>query len=185
MLILTGSHNVLLTLLYFADNILKGKRAEQTTNQDVFVQFDSPKSHWDHPLSPWQFLRSQAPGDCRVPWQDAGADEAGPKHGEGSHSAHHGGLWLHPELDEFPTDEFADVLEDATDIVRWINTDVMIADPLTKTMEPVKLVEMLDTNVLDITQPIEAVLKKRYVTPTFEWENRLPIVKIILRHQAQ
>ena len=38
---------------------------------------------------------------------------------------------------------------------------MMIADPLTKTMEPVKLIEMLDTNVWDITQPIEAVQKKR------------------------
>ena len=37
----------------------------------------------------------------------------------------------------------------------------MVADPLTKTMEPVKLVEMLDTNAWDISQPIEAVLKKR------------------------
>ena len=51
--------------------------------------------------------------------------------------------------------------EDATDVVRWIDTDVMVADPLTKTMEPVKLIEMLDTNVWDITQPIEAVQKKR------------------------
>ena len=51
--------------------------------------------------------------------------------------------------------------EEATDLVRWIDTDVMIADPLTKAMEPVKLIEMLDTNVWDITQPIEAVQKKR------------------------
>ena len=37
----------------------------------------------------------------------------------------------------------------------------MIVDPLTKTMEPVKLVEFLDTNVWDIAQPIEAVQKKK------------------------
>ena len=36
--------------------------------------------------------------------------------------------------------------EDATDLVRWIDTDVMVADPLTKTMEPVKLAEILDTS---------------------------------------
>ena len=54
-----------------------------------------------------------------------------------------------------------EVPEDATDLVRWIDTDVMVADPLTKTMEPVKLVEMLDTNAWNIAQPIEAVLKKR------------------------
>ena len=48
-----------------------------------------------------------------------------------------------------------------TDVVRWVDTDVMIADPLTKTMEPDKLVQALDTNNWDVSQPIEAVLKKR------------------------
>ena len=51
--------------------------------------------------------------------------------------------------------------EDATDIVRWIDTDVMICDPLTKVMEPVKLTQALDSNEWDLTQPIESLLKKR------------------------
>ena len=37
----------------------------------------------------------------------------------------------------------------------------MVADPLTKAMEPVELVEMLDTNAWNIARPLEAVLKKR------------------------
>ena len=37
----------------------------------------------------------------------------------------------------------------------------MVADPLTKSMEPVKLCEMLDSNRWNITQPIEAIAKKR------------------------
>ena len=50
---------------------------------------------------------------------------------------------------------------DLTDKVRWIDTDVMVADPLTKVMEPVKLVHVLETNELDVEQPLDSVLKKR------------------------
>ena len=46
-----------------------------------------------------------------------------------------------------------------TGIVRWIDTDVMIADPLTKVMEQV--VEALKTNTFDMEQPLESVVKKR------------------------
>ena len=49
----------------------------------------------------------------------------------------------------------------ATDRIRWIDTDVMIADPLTKSMEADKLQAVLDTNIWDISQPIESVAKKR------------------------
>ena len=48
-----------------------------------------------------------------------------------------------------------------TDIVRWIDTDVMLADPLTKQMEANKLVEAMDSNTWNIRQPIESVIKKR------------------------
>ena len=54
-----------------------------------------------------------------------------------------------------------EIPENATDKVRWIDTDVMIADPLTKTMEPIKMVQTLDGNLWDLEQPIEAVQKKR------------------------
>ena len=50
---------------------------------------------------------------------------------------------------------------DATDVVRWIDTDVMLADPLTKVMEPDKLVAAMQTGYWDIEQPIESVMKKR------------------------
>ncbi|CAE7728714.1 RE1 [Symbiodinium sp. CCMP2592] len=58
-------------------------------------------------------------------------------------------------------DDYKPVDDQLTDIVRWIDTDVMIADPLTKVMEPVKLVEALKTNTLDVEQPLESVVKKR------------------------
>ena len=51
--------------------------------------------------------------------------------------------------------------EEPTDEVRWIDTDVMVADPLTKVMESTKLVECLFTNCLKVEQPIESVIKKR------------------------
>ena len=49
----------------------------------------------------------------------------------------------------------------ATDSIRWIDTDCMLADPLTKVMEPVKLNEALNSNYWNLSQPIESVLKKR------------------------
>ena len=52
-------------------------------------------------------------------------------------------------------------LHDATDVIRWVDTDVMIADPLTKTMDPDKLVTALETNLWDLKQPIESIAKKR------------------------
>ncbi|CAE7692632.1 RE1 [Symbiodinium sp. CCMP2592] len=58
-------------------------------------------------------------------------------------------------------DDYKPADDQLTDIVRWIDTDVMIADPLTKVMEPVKLVEALKTNTLDVEQPLESVVKKR------------------------
>ena len=48
-----------------------------------------------------------------------------------------------------------------TDKVRWIDTDVMLADPLTKQMEAIKLIEALDSNMWNIRQPIESIVKKR------------------------
>jgi hypothetical protein len=51
--------------------------------------------------------------------------------------------------------------DDATDYVRWIDTDVMIADPLTKAMDSSKLVEALTNNFWDFNQPVESALKKR------------------------
>ena len=56
-------------------------------------------------------------------------------------------------MDEVPTD--------TTDKVRWIDTDCMLADPLTKVMEPWKLDEALESNYWSVKQPIESILKKR------------------------
>ena len=51
--------------------------------------------------------------------------------------------------------------KDLADKVRWIDTDVMVADPLTTLMEPTKLVHVLETNALDIEHPLDSILKKR------------------------
>ena len=51
--------------------------------------------------------------------------------------------------------------EDATDAIRWIDTDVMLADPLTKSMEADKMNEAIDENRWSFKQPVESVLKKR------------------------
>ena len=37
----------------------------------------------------------------------------------------------------------------------------MVADPLTKVMEPTKLVHVMETNELDVKQPIDSIVKKR------------------------
>ena len=50
---------------------------------------------------------------------------------------------------------------DTTDSIRWIDTDIMLADPLTKTMSASKLEEALRTNRWDLMQPIESLQKKR------------------------
>ncbi len=39
---------------------------------------------------------------------------------------------------------------DATDIIRWIDTDVMIADPLTKAMDAEKLIHVMTRGYYDI-----------------------------------
>ena len=50
---------------------------------------------------------------------------------------------------------------EATDISKWIDTDCMLCDPLTKAMPVHKLCAALDTNEWDIRQPVESILKKR------------------------
>ena len=47
-----------------------------------------------------------------------------------------------------------------TDLVRWIDTDVMLCDPLTKQMDPYKLLTALDSNFWDLRQPPEALARK-------------------------
>ena len=51
--------------------------------------------------------------------------------------------------------------EETTDSIWWIDTDIMLADPLTKRMTSDKLTEALRTNKLDLAQPIESLQKKR------------------------
>ena len=55
--------------------------------------------------------------------------------------------------DERPTE--------VTDAVLWVDTDVMLADPLTKRMDAKKLWEALDSNFWDMKQPIESLRKKK------------------------
>jgi len=48
-----------------------------------------------------------------------------------------------------------------TDVVYWVDTDVMLADPLTKKMDAKKMWDALDSNFWDMKQPIESLRKKR------------------------
>ena len=59
------------------------------------------------------------------------------------------------DLDERPGPD------DRTDHVRWIDTDIMPCDPLTKVMQPDKLMAILETNRWDTDQPLESLQKKR------------------------
>ena len=49
----------------------------------------------------------------------------------------------------------------ATDVVRWVETDITACDPLTKKMEGAKLTNAMDSNYWDLRQPHEALMKKR------------------------
>ena len=60
----------------------------------------------------------------------------------------------HPYVQDEPPEEPADK-------VRWIDTDVMIADPLAKLMESEKLIYTLKTNHWDIQQPQHSIWIKR------------------------
>ena len=51
--------------------------------------------------------------------------------------------------------------EETTDSIRWIDTDIMLAYPLTKSMTSEMLTEALRTNKWDFAQPIESLQKKR------------------------
>ena len=48
-----------------------------------------------------------------------------------------------------------------TDSIRWIDTNVMIADPLTKIMDSCKLLEAIEKNHWNIEQPINAIIVKK------------------------
>ena len=49
---------------------------------------------------------------------------------------------------------------DATDVCRWVDTDCMLADALTKQMSPEKLGAAIDTNTWSLEQPIESIVRK-------------------------
>jgi hypothetical protein len=79
-----------------------------------------------------------------------------------------------------------------TDMIRWIDTDVMLADPLTKSMDAKTLVEALDNCYWDLTQPADSLIKKkakqlaRRKTPIDEGEiGSPPSKKKKLQHQQQ
>ncbi len=51
--------------------------------------------------------------------------------------------------------------QNATDVVKWVDTDVMLADPLTKATDASKLMDALDNNYWSCVQPHESIIKKR------------------------
>ena len=65
------------------------------------------------------------------------------------------------KISETDADDLPEIHE-ATDIVYWVDTDVMIADCLTKPMAPEKLIEAIETNYWDLRQPIASLQKKRH-----------------------
>lgn len=70
-------------------------------------------------------------------------------------------LWRTPgerERDPFLQDERP---RETTDELGWIDMEVMITDPLTKIMDPVKLVQALETNRWNVEQPINSVIVKK------------------------
>ena len=70
-------------------------------------------------------------------------------------------LWRKPGEAQGDDRTMDDVPKDTTDKCRWIDTDIMLADPLTKVMEPWKLDEALETNYWSLKQPIDSIMKKR------------------------
>ena len=50
--------------------------------------------------------------------------------------------------------------EEATDKVRWIDTSTMLADPLTKNMKPLRLLEFLESGIIDLEATDESKLQK-------------------------
>ena len=50
---------------------------------------------------------------------------------------------------------------EVTDVALWVDTDVMLADPLTKRMDAKKLWEALESNFWDMKQPIESLRRKK------------------------
>ena len=51
--------------------------------------------------------------------------------------------------------------KEPTDKVKWVDTHVMIADPLTEVMDPYKLTTALSSNYWSIIQPLESVVQKQ------------------------
>jgi len=56
--------------------------------------------------------------------------------------------------------DFIPPVDQATDIIRWIDTDTMPADAMTKMMDTSALVKFYTTNEWDISQAEESKLKK-------------------------
>ena len=50
--------------------------------------------------------------------------------------------------------------EESNDKVRWIDTSTMLADPLTKNMKPIRLLEFLKTGILDLEPTDDSKFQK-------------------------
>ena len=70
-------------------------------------------------------------------------------------------LWRAPGRAEGDPDYDDYKPKKTTDKVRWIDTDVMLADPLTKSMDPDKLRVAMKENYWDLVVPVESVIRKR------------------------
>ena len=127
---------------------------------DTFGKLD--KKHWEKSAS--EFMQQIWFSDCRSVVDsllNSGAAKPADKRLSIELASMRQSLWRSPgeaEGDPFLQDERPKIV---TDNIRWIDTSVMIADPLTKLMDPVKLVEAIDTNRWSIEQPINSVIVKK------------------------
>ena len=127
---------------------------------DAFGKLD--RKHWERTAS--QFMQQVWFSDCRSVVDsllNSNAAKPADKRLSIELASMRQSLWRSPgeeEGDPFLRDERPKIV---TDNIRWIDTSVMIADPLTKIMDPVKLIEALDNNRWNIEQPINSVIVKK------------------------
>lgn len=126
---------------------------------DIFGRLD--KRHWERSAS--MFMKQVWFSNCRsvVDSLLPCATKAADKRLSIELASMRQSLWRTPREDEgdpFLQDERPKV---TTDIIRWIDTQAMITDPLTKVIDPAKLIEALQTNRWNVEQPVNAVIVKK------------------------
>ena len=127
---------------------------------DMFGKLD--RKHWERTAS--MFMRQVWFSDCRSVVDsllNAGPTKPADKRLSIELASMRQSLWRTPgeaEGDPFIQDEKP---KETTDNIRWVDTDVMLADPLTKIMDPSKMIQALESNYWNLEQPINSVIIKK------------------------